>query len=359
MNINKKGRFLRTLAAVVMTVAVFGVPAASGQTNTGKPDLSGVTITVGQQGTDTQYGFLASHLFDNTPYKLKFATFPSPSANLTALASGNVDIANNVSQWTATQAAAAASPLWTSATAPYKNILVTGPGNAKQFDRFVIAVSRMSGITDIKQSKGKRWGIIPGSSYSLFSAVVLKKLGWTAKDVTIVNLDATNQVLALETGQVDVLFNVTDNLPAALQHGAKIIGTANDYGLTIYTGFLANRKSLDDTLKGRAIEDFVRRMVAYQNWFVQHQAEAQTALVNGLHLTTAQAASVWKYARVVPVAPATISSYSQDLADLAFESGLIKQKVDATVLLDNRYANVIDGTAQQTNLLMNLKASYK
>ncbi|HEM7843194.1 TPA: ABC transporter substrate-binding protein [Burkholderia multivorans] len=322
-------------------------------------DLSGVTITVGQQGSDTQFGFLASHLFDDTPYRIRYATFQSPSATLTALASGNVDIANNLSQWTLTQGAAAASTPWTFRTAPYRTVLVTGPDKSVSLDRFVVVASKASGITDIRQAKGKRWGIVPGSSLNLFAYVVLKKLGWTLNDVHAVNLDSTNQALALETGQVDILFNVTDNVVGAVQHGARILGSASDYGLTIYTGFQANSHAIDDPVKGRAIEDFVRRLVLYQNWLVLHPKEQQAALVDGLHLGAAQAAQVYRYTRLVPIAPGDIAGYSQQLSDFALETGLIKQHVDAAALLDNRYAKVIDDTLKQTNFFANLKSSYQ
>ncbi|MCO1459995.1 hypothetical protein L0Z10_30175 [Burkholderia multivorans] len=69
---------------------------------------------------------------------------------------------------------------------------------------------------------------------------------------------------------VDIAFTVTDNLPAALQQGARVLGTAHDYGLTLFTGFVANTHALNDPLKGNAIEDFVRRLVLYQNWLVLH-----------------------------------------------------------------------------------------
>ncbi|MBU9360828.1 hypothetical protein KTE52_31390, partial [Burkholderia multivorans] len=157
----------------------------------------------------------------------------------------------------------------------------------------------------------------------------------------------------------DILFNVTDNVVGAVQHGARILGSASDYGLTIYTGFQANSHAIDDPVKGRAIEDFVRRLVLYQNWLVLHPKEQQAALVDGLHLGAAQAAQVYRYTRLVPIAPGDIAGYSQQLSDFALETGLIKQHVDAAALLDNRYAKVIDDTLKQTNFFANLKSSYQ
>lgn len=351
-----------TVLAASLALAACGGSDTSDGSSAGasaSSDLSGVTIKVGGQGSDNQAGFVASGLFKDAPYTIEYPTFPSPANTLTALASGKIDIANNVSQWTATQASAGEATPWTSTTAPYKNILVSAPGNPQDFSRFVIAASKQSGITDIAKAKGKKWGIIPGSSLNLFSEVVLKKLGWTRDDVKVVNLDATNQVLALQSGQVDVLFNVTDNLAPALSTGAKIIGTANDYGLTLYTGYLASTQSLADPKKDAAIKDFTKRLVEYQDWYITHPDEAQKALVDFNHVTPEQATQIWEYSRILPKAPsAEVATYSQSLADLAQQVGLINKKVDASTLLDDRYASTIEDALKSTDLVADLKASY-
>ncbi|MCO1459913.1 PhnD/SsuA/transferrin family substrate-binding protein (plasmid) [Burkholderia multivorans] len=359
INLHRRSWCLNITAAPLLYAISRIASATSLPTSLSSADSSNVTITIGQQGGDTQFGFLASGLFDNTPYQIKWATFQSPTATVSALASGHIDIANGLSQWTAIQAAATATPPWTAATAPYKTVLVTGPDDSVKLDRFVVVASKASGITDIRQGKGKRWGFISGTSLNLFAYVVLHKLGWSKQDVQIITLDSTNQVLALESGLVDIAFTVTDNLPAALQQGARVLGTAHDYGLTLFTGFVANTHALNDPLKGNAIEDFVRRLVLYQNWLVLHPKEAQDALVHGLHLTPVQAALVWKYTRLTPLAPENILDSSQQLTDFAFSTGLIRQRVNAAALLDNRFAEVIQQTVNSSHFAANLKASYQ
>jgi sulfonate transport system substrate-binding protein len=354
-------RFILTAAAGIPAAAVLAACGSSGSAQLQKSSSAedGVTINVGQQGSDTQSGFNASGLFNDTPYKIQYSTFSSPADNLTALATGKVDVTNNVSQWTATQAAASAATPWTAATAPYKNVLVSAPGNPEHYSRFVIAASRQSGVTSIEQAKNKRWGIIPGSSLELFAYVTLHKLGWSVNDVDFIDLDATNQVIAIQTGRVDVIFNVMDNLVAPLSQGAKVIGTAYEYGLTIYTGFLANENSLNDPAKGKALDDFTKRMVEYQNWYNTHAAQAQAADVQFEELTAPQAKAVWEYARVIPEAPtAAIAAYSQSLSDFALKSGLIAKNVSVAAVLDDRYAATINAALKTTNLVANLKASY-
>ncbi|EIC83096.1 ABC transporter substrate-binding protein [Serratia sp. M24T3] len=323
-------------------------------------DLAGVTITMGQQGSETEAIFVASGAFANAPYKINFATFSSPGDTLTALASGKIDFGNNIAQWTATQAAASANPVWTVATAPYKSVLVNAPANPEKFDRFVVAASAQSGITDIKQTRGKIWGILPGTSGNLFAAKVLEKEGWTFKDVISANLDSTNQAIALQTGNVDLIFNPRDNLLGSLSRGAKILGEAHQFDYTVYTGYLANVKSLNDPVKGLAMRDFTQRIICSMDWFVQNPQKAQAALVKFRKLTPAQAKTVWEYTRIVPEAPsAAIANYSQSLSNTAVKYGLLKHDVDANVLLDRRYAVDINKTLAVTNYLEHLKASYE
>ncbi|MFC9763964.1 ABC transporter substrate-binding protein [Rhodococcus jostii] len=355
-----RSRHLTRIAALAAASALLLAGCSSTDESTDAAgDPSGVTITMGQQGGETEAIFEASGAFADAPYKVEYATFASPADTLTALATGNVDIGNNLAQWTATQGAAAAKPAWTEETAPYRNILVNVPSDKPDFGRFVVAASAQSGIENIEDAKGKKWGFLPGSSTNLLAAKVLQKLGWTFDDVESVSLDSTNQVLALETGQVDVLFNPRDNIVGAIANGATVLGTAADYDLNVYTGYLANTKSLDDPNKAAALEDFSARLVKAQDWYVQNPEAAQRALVDFRKVTPEQAKTIWEYTRVLPTAPNDeLKEYSQQLADTALEFSLLKNEVDATVLLDDRFADTIDKTLADTDYAAHFDASY-
>lgn len=322
------------------------------------PDLGGVTIVVGQQGSETEGIFVESGVFKDAPYKVEFASFAGPVDTLAALASGRVDVANNVAQWTATQASASAQTPWTRETAPYRNALVTGPGNVEKFERFVAAASAQSKITSIAETKGKKWGIIRGASGHLFAAKILEKQGWTFDDIETVNIDATNQALAIQSGSVDVVFNPRDNLLQALSRGAKVIGESYQYDATIYTGYLMNVKALDDPRKGAGLKDFAARVIRALDWYNRNPDLAQKALVKYRKLTPEQAKVVWEYTRVRPLPADSVAAYSQSLADTAFTFKLINKKVDAAALLDNRFDDVIRSTTAAIRYEDNLKASY-
>jgi len=348
---------IRIAALAAASGLVLAGCSSAGDDGTGDP--SGVTITMGQQGGETEAIFEASKVFAGAPYKVEYATFSSPADTLTALANGNIDVANNLAQWTATQGAAAAKPAWTAKSAPYRSILVNVPSDKPDSGRFVVAASAQSGIKNIKDAKGKKWGFLPGSSTQLLAAKVLQKLGWTFNDVQSVDLDSTNQALALQTGQVDVLFNPRDNIVGALANGATVLGTAADYDLNIYTGYLVSTRSLKDSKKAAALRDFTARLVKAQDWFVQNPKAAQQALVDFRKVTPEQAKIIWEYTRVLPTAPDDeLKKYSQQLADTAVKFGLLKRHVDATVLLDDRFADTINKTLADTDYVAHFNASY-
>jgi sulfonate transport system substrate-binding protein len=331
-----------------------------GQAVGGEIDFGGVTITIGQQGSETEAVFVESGAFANTPYRVEFARFSSPADTLTALASGRIDIANNVAQWTATQASAGITPPWTGETAAYKNILVLAPGNPEKFERFVVAASAKSGITKIEDSKGKIWGFIPGSSLHIFAAKVLHDLGWTFKDVNVAFLDSTNQSIALQTGSVDIVFNPRDNLLAALQTGAKILGEAYKYDFTVYTGYLTNVKTFQDPVRGEAVRDIVVRIIKALDWYVVNPVKAQEAFQKYRKLTPEQAKNAWELMRFKIFPPSReIADYSQNLADIALNFGLIKNAVDARALLDDKFAPDIEKALADLKYDEHLRASYR
>ncbi|MGH3247306.1 MAG: ABC transporter substrate-binding protein [Trebonia sp.] len=347
-------------AVAVPVLAACGSGGTSGATSDSKQsDLSGISLNVGQELSTATAGFAASGLFASAPYQIKYSLFQSPTDTLTALAASKVDISYNDAFWTATQAASAASPAYTASTAPYKAVLALGPGDPENNARFVIAASKQSGITDVTQAKGKRWGITPGSSLQLFADTVLAKLGWTDKDITVVSQNNTEYESELETGEVDISFATVDNISVALSRGARVIGIAYEYGLTIYVGILASTKALDNSLKNQAIEDYTRRMVQYQNWYNLNPGKAQAALVSGQELTAAQAKTSWTYARVLPTpVSSAVQAYSQKLATFGYQKGLLTSKVDIAALMDNRYASTVNAALKSTDYTANIKRSY-
>jgi hypothetical protein len=147
-------------------------------------------------------------------------------------------------------------------------------------------------------------------------------------------------------------------LTTRISKGAKIIGTAHEYGLTIYVGILANTKALNDSLKNRAIEDYTRRMVLYQNWYNLDPAKAQAALASGKELTAAAAKTSWTYARVLPAPISSVQAYSQQLATFGYQKGLLDNQVNIGALMDNRYASTINAALTSTDYMANLKKSY-
>jgi sulfonate transport system substrate-binding protein len=324
------------------------------------PDLSQVTIRFGQQGSETEALWVASGVFDNVPYTVEYQTFTSPTNTLAALANGDLDIANNLATWTVTQSAAGAGESWDASTVPYQIVLMNTPTTYKEYERFSVAASAQSGIKDLKEIKGRKFGFLPGTSNHLVAANVLKSLGLTFDDVEVVTLDNTNQVLAFETGEIDVFVTPIDNITKALGEGATLLGKAGDFGVSINTGYFVHTGSLLDPAKKAALEDVVVRIIEAQNWSLLHPDEAQASIAKYRKFTADQAKSAWEYQRYLPAPPSQeIVTSEQQLVETATEYGLLDKSVDVSVLYNDVFSEAITAKLAEVDFQKNFDASYQ
>jgi hypothetical protein len=185
------------------------------------------------------------------------------------------------------------------------------------------------------------------------------KLGWTDKDITVVSQNNTEYESELETGQVDISFDTVDNISVALSRGAKVIGTAYEYGLTIYVGILANTKALDNSLKNQAIEDYTRRMVQYQNWVQPEPGQSPGGPGQRPGADRGAGEDVLDL-RPGAARPRLVGRPGPlpEARRLRLQKGLLTSKVDIAVLMDNRYASTINEALTSTDYTANLKQSY-
>jgi NitT/TauT family transport system substrate-binding protein len=99
-----------------------------------------------------------------------------------------------------------------------------------------------SGIKKITDIKGKRVAIPNGYSQAAMFPLVLKHIGLTDKDITLVNMPAEAMVPSLLQGNVDVILGSIDNFGVLLkkQGAATVDFLFSDYGApTVSTGIIA------------------------------------------------------------------------------------------------------------------------
>jgi NitT/TauT family transport system substrate-binding protein len=99
-----------------------------------------------------------------------------------------------------------------------------------------------SGIKKLTDIKGKRVAIPNGYSQAAMFPLVLKHIGLTDKDITLVNMPAEAMVPSLLQGTVDVILGSIDNFGVLLKkQGSKTVDFLfSDYGApTVSTGIIA------------------------------------------------------------------------------------------------------------------------
>jgi NitT/TauT family transport system substrate-binding protein len=116
-----------------------------------------------------------------------------------------------------------------------------------------------SGIKTIQDIRGKKVAIPNGYSQAAMFPLVLKHIGLTKDDITLVNMPAEAMVPSLLQGQVDVILGSIDNFGVLLKkQGVKTVDFLfSDYGAaTVSTGIIARTDFLQKN------PDIVRRFVS-------------------------------------------------------------------------------------------------
>lgn len=353
--------FLRAATLAVGALALHTVPALAAGPTLDPKALAGVTLNIGQNNGELEPLWRASGVFDGAPYKIQYSSFNNALDNYTALAAGNIDVSSSAVN-TALQLQQGAGVPWTAQTAPIKVLLTRVSDYPGSPDRYVILASRKSGITTLTAEtlKGKKIAYSPGANNYLLYLATLKHFNVKASEVTPVELDTTANSLALLNGSVDLVSGSIDLYGAALEDGARVVSSSAVLKLPVISGVLANTRALNDPLKGAAIEDFVQRYVRFENWFNTHPEEAQAAYINGRHFRKPQALTAWKAGRVlVKTADGEAVRGSQTVSELLYDAGAFTKKLDASVVFDDRFNQVVTRTLKDTGYVNNLNTSIR
>lgn len=261
-------------------------------TESGGLDLSGVTLTLGQNDATVGPLFEASGILDDLPYQVDFANFPDQVQAAAALVSGEVD-ASVTAQYTVVQAVAAATPEWTEDTIPYVTVVSTTRISEEVSDWVGTVSSPGSGITELTADavRGKKWTTTPGATNFLTMLQTLDYLGVEYDEIEWVSLSNPDGALALLNNQVDLASGAFSNYADSVAEGGSNLLSGADVGPGSPGGLIVSTASLDDPLKTAALEDFVARFVEYHYWKLTSPEDVQSVLVTEQKLSEEAAAS--------------------------------------------------------------------
>jgi sulfonate transport system substrate-binding protein len=308
-------------------VIVGGVCAgavAAGAKGTSR-DLSGVTITFGDQFKEYQTIFDATDALKGAPYKVNWQDFVGGPPVIAAETGGSVDLGDMAE--TPTVFAQAAGD-------PVKVVAVTESANPK-VSPYDLVVPADSTIKKLSQLRGQTVAVQEGTVEQYFLVQALKKARVPYGSVTIENLSVINAAAAVSSGKVAAAV-ITQPLTAIDLTGGKIRLLTTGAGYLETLGYLtASQSALDNPQEAAAIADFLVRFYKAEAVLKKDPGLAVAAYVKIYGVTAAEAKEAAATVQTVatPINPALIT-YQQTEANAFYALGLITQKLNVKGIFD-------------------------
>ena len=294
---------------------------AAGTSSAATPDLSSVSLKVGQTGWAVDQAVLQVTGLDKTPYKLSWPVFTGGNKQIEALQAGALDV-GAASEIPPVFGAAATTPKW-------KAIAVDNGSTLLQ----EVLVGKGSAITSIAQLKGRKVGYVQNTTAQYFLVELLGQAGLTWKDITPAPLAPADGVAALNGGSVDALATYGNSVIALHAAGGTTIGS----GEKILSGNfprLASDSTIADPAKAAATADLlarINRAYALVRTGKEQEFAAATAAAThepvALALSQLKAQEAQRPTTVLPASDAAIAS-EQKVADAFTALGAVPRKVD-------------------------------
>jgi sulfonate transport system substrate-binding protein len=306
---------IRLLLAVAMLAGATGIAGAQ------------AILRVGDQKGNSQAVMEAAGVLKDVPYKIEWKEFVAAAPLLEALGAGAIDTGL---VGDAPFTFAAASGVRMKAIAAIR----------QSREGLAILVPEKSPIRTFDDLRGKKIATGRGSIGHQLILAALEAKGWTANDVQLVFLTPSDAKVAYTQGSVDA-WSTWEPYVSQEEVLFKSRTVITGEGLTPGLSF---EVATDDAIRGKreALQDFIRRLTAARAWsqdHVQGYAETWGRLMN---IPSAVAVNWLSRAkiRITPIDDAVVAD-EQTTIDLYVRSGLIKQKLDAAVIVDRSFADAV------------------
>jgi sulfonate transport system substrate-binding protein len=284
-------------------------------------------LRIGDQKGNAQAVMEAAGVLKDVSYKIEWKEFAAAAPLLEALGAAAIDV-GLVGDAPFTFAAAA--------NVPAKAIAAIRQSR----EGLAILVPENSPIKSIDDLRGQKIATGRGSIGHQLVLAALAAKGWAAGDVQLVFLAPSDAKIAYSQGSVDA-WSTWEPYVSQEEVLFKARRVISGEGLTPGLSFVvATPDAIRD--KRAALEDFVRRLTAARAWSQDHvegYAETWGRLMN---IPSAVAVNWLQRARIriVPIDDAVVTD-EQKTIDLYFNSGLIKQKLDASGVVDRSFSDTI------------------
>ena len=303
-------------------LATLGLALLLGQAQAA-PDLSGVTLVLGDQARGLRAMMEAAGTLEGAPYNYRWANFQGAAPLFEAQRVGAVDT-SYAGDLPVLMAASGGVPL---------KLIATNVGYPQANG---LLVQKDSPIRSVRDLKGRTVVVSSAkgsiSQHLLYAA--LEEAGVKREEVTVKFVLPTDASAAFNAGQIDAWATFDPYLGIAEQHGARLL--RDGQGLTTALGFLnATPASLEDPAKRAAIADFAGRLAQARAWAVAHPQDYARVYAELTRLPegAAVAISTRTSRGLRPVQPTDVAAV-QKVADLFSELQVLPKPVDVAALAD-------------------------
>jgi sulfonate transport system substrate-binding protein len=300
---------------------------STGSSAADHPEWGEYTFTLGDNGGDGSEELAKlTGVFDDAPYKVKFARFDFGPPLVQAAASGEIDLGY----------VGTVPPISGAAKQYGFKIVATQHGADVTKAAENIIVPKDSPLQTLSDLKGKKIAIPQGSSAHGLALLALKSVGLTPKDVEFVYLSPAAGATAFNTGKVDAWSIWNPQSAIALGDGARILAKGLPPIDQVNNYYVATDKSLNDPNRRAALTDVLTRVARLFNWAQRNPDEYAKAIAKetGVPIEDARATVDAYPFKVAPVTPEDIKA-EQELSDAFFESGELPKRVDVAAITDN------------------------
>jgi sulfonate transport system substrate-binding protein len=315
-------RLLR--ACIAATGGALMSRAASGAANT--PDLSSVTLVLGDQAGGTRALAEAARVLDGTPYSFRWANFQGAAPLFEAQRAGAVDTAP-----------AGDLPVLAAAIGdPSLRIVATRVGAPTQLG---ILVPEHSPIRSVAQLKGRTVFVSSArgsiAEYQLDGA--LAEAGLSRSDVQVRYILPVDAFAAFTSGSIEVWATFDPYYGIAASRGGRVLrdGSGINSGLSFIT---ASGAAHADPLKRAAIVDVLLRLQRAGEWALAHPQAYADVYAQLTRTPSATALTITKRAalKLRFVSDADVGVL-QTVADTAARDGILPHRLDVRALADTRF----------------------
>ncbi|WP_205473403.1 ABC transporter substrate-binding protein [Nocardioides sp. SYSU D00038] len=324
------------------TLLAAGLSACGGDADAGSGSDGATKLTISYQDTAFPALIEASGVLDGADLDVEWVNLTGPAANLQALYSKAIDL-GHMGDTSLTIEQANSKTDWTADNAPLEIVAGWRNGNDPEFSPLVTAVRTDSGITEVADAKGKKWGFNFGGYNHAQYLVSLVQGGLTEDDIEPTQFaDGATSAAAFNAGEVDIYSGGHGPILGALASGdAEIILDDSQTAIPALNVWTARKDVLDDEEKDAALEEFFERMSGYWAWHDENPEEVKKILVEQLKVDDARADFEYEVRRgAFRAFDDGLLAEEQAVAQALFDGKAIPKLPEVGIGFDPRYNEV-------------------